>query len=248
MGKDIVSTLGIQSWCFRGFSEHAELIEGLHSCGVDRLEICPVHFDPVANPEYSSVLKTYADAGITISVFGLHWFNDDEAVARKVFDFAEVAGFPTITADLGGGGLAVVEKLCGEYNKKVAIHNHGRRHPLGSVAALERLFSKATMNVGLCLDTAWMLDSGEDPLEIAAKFQDRLYGIHIKDFIFDRAGKPVDVIVGEGNLDLDGLAAYLTDIEYDGYLTLEYEGDVEDPVPALKQCVDAIRAAFAKIS
>lgn len=247
MGENIVSTLGIQSWCFRGFSEHAKLIEGLHTCGVDRVEMCPVHFDPVADPDYASVLQTCADAGITISVFGVHWFNGDEATARKVFDFAKVAGFPTISADLGDGGLAVVEKLCEEYGKKVAIHNHGRKHPLGSVAALERLFDKATVNVGLCLDTAWMLDSGEDPLEVAEKFKDRLYGIHVKDFIFDRAGKPEDVIVGSGNLDMDGLAAFLTDIGFDGFLTLEYEGDVDNPIPALKQCVEAIRAAFSKV-
>jgi sugar phosphate isomerase/epimerase len=92
-----------------------------------------------------------------------------------------------------------------------------------------------------------MLDSGEDPLAVARKFQDRLYGLHIKDFVFDRAGRPKDVIVGTGNLDLEGLAAFLTDIAFDGYLTLEYEGDVDDPVPATKECVDAVWAAFAQL-
>ena len=113
---------------------------------------------------------------------------------------------------------------------------------------LEKLFTEASSNIGLCLDTAWMLDSGEDPVAVARKFQERLYGVHIKDFVFDRAGRPEDVIVGTGNLDLEGLAAFLTEIEYDGYFTLEYEGDVNDPIPATKECVEAVRAAFAKVA
>ena len=36
---------------------------------------------------------------------------------------------------------------------------------------------------------------------------------------------------------------YLRATDYQGYLTLEYEGDAENPVPALKQCVEAIRNA-----
>ena len=111
--------------------------------------------------------------------------------------------------------------------------------------AIEDLLANASSNVGLCLDTAWALDSGDDPIELAKTFQERLYGVHIKDFIFDRAGKPGDVIVGSGNLDLPALATFLTEIDYQGYLTLEYEGDEYNPTPALKECVDAIRSTFA---
>jgi len=247
MSNTIASFLGVQSYCFRAFSEHAQLIQALNACGVDRVELYPGHYNPVTQPDAAAVIQTFADAGITISSFGVYGFGDDEAAARKVFDFADAAGFPAISADLAPGGLAVVEKLCAETGIKVAIHNHGRKHDLGPVSALERLFAETSPNVGLCLDTAWMIDSGEDPVAVARRFQDRLYGLHIKDFVFDRAGRPEDVIVGTGNLDLEGLAAFLTDIAFDGYLTLEYEGDVDDPVPATKQCVDAVRAAFARL-
>jgi hypothetical protein len=30
---------------------------------------------------------------------------------------------------------------------------------------------------------------------------------------------------------------------FDGCVVLEYEGDVENPVPALRKCVQAVRAA-----
>ena len=38
-----------------------------------------------------------------------------------------------------------------------------------------------------------MLDSGGDPLAVADKFRDRLYGLHVKDFVFKPDGKPEDV-------------------------------------------------------
>jgi len=237
--------LGIQSWCFREFKKPEQVIPMLRECGVDRIELCGVHINP-ADPAMEHVLKAYNDAGITVSSFGVHGFGADEAAARKVFEFACKADFPTISADLQPGGLDVVEKLCAEYGKKIAIHNHGRHHRLGPVWALEDLFAQSSPNVGLCLDTAWMLDSGSNPVDVAKKFKDRLCGLHVKDFVFDRAGRPEDVVVGEGNLDLNGLVAFLTEMAFAGYVTLEYEGDASNPVPALKQCVAAIGKAVAK--
>ncbi len=236
----LTSRLGIQSWCFRSYKETGKLIEALKLCGVDRIELCGIHID-LNHPQ--ETLKQFSDNGIRISSFGVNGFTTDEAAARKVFEFAVMADFPVISADLASGALDLVEKLCAEYGRKIAIHNHGRKHKLGPVWALEDLFRRSSENIGLCLDTAWMLDSGENPLEIARKYRSRLYGTHIKDFVFDRAGKPEDVVVGTGNLDLPAYLAYLRETDYQGYLTLEYEGDADNPVPALKQCVEAIRKA-----
>ena len=244
-GNEIVSRLGIQSWCFRAFKETPGLIKQLKKCGLDRLEICGVHIDLGRNPEQT--LKQYTDAGIKISSYGVNSFTKDEDAARRVFDFAVMADFPAISANLRDGGLETVEKLCAEYGKKIAIHNHGRKHALGSVAALEKLFAESSPAVGLCLDTGWMLDSGEDPIAIAEKFKDRLYGIHIKDFVFDRAGKPEDVVSGTGNLDIKKLAALLTNINFTGYITIEYEGDEQNPAPNLIKCVQNIREAFSTL-
>lgn len=238
------SRLGIQSWCFRAFKTVDQVVGGLRAAGVSHLEICGVHVDVAANA--AQRLKEYAAAGITLSSYGVNKFDTDEAAARRVFEFAAAAGFPTISADLADDGpsLKLVERLCVEFGKKIAIHNHGRRHDLGTVAALERLFAKASPNVGLCLDTAWALDAGEDPVAVAGKFGTRLYGVHVKDFVFDRAGRPEDVVVGEGNLDLPGLVAKLREVRFDGYLTIEYEGDENNPVPALQECVKRVRAVL----
>ena len=102
-------------------------------------------------------------------------------------------------------------------------------------------FSRARGDrIGLCLDTAWALDAREDPIAMAERYADRLYGVHIKDFVFDRAREPEDVIVGQGNLDLPRLAELIESNENVKMVVLEYEGDVDNPVPALTKCVQAV--------
>lgn len=237
-------SIGIQSYCFRGFPEVSAMIDCLKESGVSRVEPYQGHLNP-GSPTLEADIQVYRDAGITIQAYGAHGFGADEAANRTVFEMAKLIGLPAVTADLSGDideALACVEPLCEETGVKLAIHNHGRKHRFGPVWALEGLFAKSSPSIGLCLDTAWMIDSGENPVEVAAKFADRLYGLHIKDFIFDRAGKPEDTIIGEGNLDLPGLVAQLDKDGFDGYLTLEYEGDIDNPVPATRQCVEAFRA------
>ena len=106
---------------------------------------------------------------------------------------------------------------------------------------LNQVFDNTSDRIGLCLDTAWALDAGEDPVAMAEKFGDRLYGVHFKDFTFDTARKHKDVVVGTGNLDLAGLYEVLKKIDFTGYAVLEYEGDVDNPVPALSECVEVIK-------
>jgi len=237
--------LAIQSWTLRGIKTNEGVIKAVKECGLDKIEMCGIHVDPVTLQDGgASALKLYEQSGVTMSAFGVHGFGADEASARKVFEFAKMAGFPTISADLAAvpEALPLVEKLCEEYGKKIAIHNHGRHHRLGSVWALEDLFKRSSQNVGLWLDTAWALDSGINPVEMVRTFAYRLYGMHIKDFVFNKAGKPEDVVVGTGNLDMKALFNVLTGFGYNGAITLEYEGDVANPLPAVKQCVQAIRA------
>jgi sugar phosphate isomerase/epimerase len=239
----LFNKLGIQTYCFRVYQTQEELFDALKACGIKRMELWPGHYNPANRDDYREFLLRCANEGVMISTFGVIGFSD-ETVARKVFEFAKAAGFDTINVDFTVEQIPLVEGLCEEYGIRVMIHNHGRKHRWGPIVELEKLFKATSPNVGLCLDTAWMLDSGENPVEVAKHFKDRLYGVHIKDFVFDRAGKPEDVIVGTGNLDLPGLLSFLTEIDYQGSLTLEYEGDYNDPIPATLECVQAVKAVF----
>ena len=70
--------------------------------------------------------------------------------------------------------------------------------------------------------------------------------VPLKDFIFNRAGKPEDVPVGDGNLDLPLLFDTLDELGYNGPLILEYEGSPDNPVPEIKKCIENIKEAMEK--
>jgi sugar phosphate isomerase/epimerase len=174
---------------------------------------------------------------------------NNEAAESKFFECARRAGAKFMAVDFAvdqvPAGFRTAEKLADKFDVRLAIHNHGGRHWLGCCEILRHVFANTSARIGLCLDTAWALASGEDPVKMAAEFTARLYGLHVKDFVFDRAGKPEDVVVGTGALDLAGLVAAAKKINFSGYAVLEYEGDVENPVPAVKKCVAAVRSACA---
>jgi len=244
---DVKNALGIQSYCFRHFKENQEVIKRLKSCGVDKIELCGVHANFTDENSFDDVLKQYSDGGVEIVSIGVQGFNDDEATERKFFEFARRANARFMSCSFGIANapksIETAEKLATEYGIKLAIHNHGGYDWLGNSAMIGKVFSQTGENIGLCLDTAWALHSGENPLEWVEKFGSRLYGVHIKDFVFDRAGKGEDVVVGTGNLDLPQLLQKLKTVSFNGYAVLEYEGDVENPVPALIECVAAVEAA-----
>jgi len=243
---DIGKALGVQSYTFRHFKQNGEVIEKIKACGLKAVELCGVHANFQDRTTFAGVIKTYRDAGVEIVSMGVIRFANDEKTERNCLEFAKAAGCRYVAVDFALNTmpecLADAEKLAEEYDVKLAIHNHGGRHWLGSSAIIERVFGKCGKRIGLCLDTAWCLDSGEDPVKLVGQFGERLYGLHIKDFVFDRARKPKDVVVGTGNLDLAKLNEALKKVNFGGYAVLEYEGDVENPAPAVTECVKAVRA------
>ena len=250
MGK-ISDELGIQSYCFRGFKDNAQVADLLRQCGSSAIELCAVHIDFSDRDQHAGVIETYRKAGVRICSMGVESLNQDEAALQARFDFCKLSGATVMTVSYSPATsraeLDTARRLAEQYDVRLAIHNHGGRDWMGNAVSLAYQFEQAEAmgndRLGLCLDTAWALDAGEDPVGMAERFATRLFGIHIKDFVFDRARKPEDVVVGTGNLGLPRFCEVVTAAGFDGACVLEYEGDVNDPVPALTQCVDAVRKA-----
>ena len=237
--------LGVQSYSFRGFKRNEEVVNLVKQCGLTKIELCAAHVDFTEPEAFDRIINIYKKGGVSIFSIGVQSFRNDEATEIKFFEFAKKAGAKVIAADFAvdsvPASFRTAERLADKYDIKIAIHNHGGRHWLGSCTMLQNVFSNTSEGIGLCLDTAWALDSGEDPIAMAKLFSKRLYGIHIKDFVFNRDRKPEDVIVGQGNLELENFLRLLREINFKGPAALEYEGDVDNPVPAVKQCVAAVR-------
>ncbi len=239
--------LGIQSYCFREFKPVTRLIDCLNQVGLGYVEIWPGHLDLAADEQtVRDGLRAFQEAGIGVDAYGVVGLGGDAEKDRRIARWCKEAGVKAIS--VGGvpdAAVQPVEDLCDEFDLKVAVHNHGHRHDFGSFDVLEDLFKRTSSSVGLCLDTAWALDSGEDPVAAVDRFADRLYGVHLKDFTFNEDSKPEDVIIGTGGLDLPALMERLEAVDFNGYLSLEYEGNPEDPMDEVQECMRAVKDAIA---
>jgi sugar phosphate isomerase/epimerase len=203
---NINEDLAVQSFCFRNFKDNKVVAEKVKQLGLSKIELCGVHADFDNEDEFEGIINTYQDAGIEIVSIGVESLANNPEKEKSRFEFLKKAGAKYMSVDFNPNtvpeSIKTAENLAEEYDIKLSIHNHGGRHWLGNSQILETIFNKTGDSIGLCLDTAWALDAGEDPLAMAKKFQDRLYGIHFKDFNFDQARNHEDVVVGTGNLDL----------------------------------------------
>lgn len=241
---------GVQSYCFRNFKDNADVAAKVKQIGVGRIEICGVHgnFNDLA--VWKDQAAVYRQAGVEICSMGVQTFGTDMEAARRWFECARIAGAKVITAHFQVANFQTVvpqvSKLCEEYGIKVAIHCHGGYCFGGSPDVIAHLLSIGGKGIGLCLDTAWCMQIGPHagkPVEWVKRFSGRVYGVHYKDFVFGRNAMWQDVVVGTGNLDVKAFISALDADHFDGTAVIEYEADPENPVPALTECVNAIRAA-----
>lgn len=240
-----IDRLAIQTYCFRGFGEHSQVIEAVRECGLSYVEMSPVHVDYTDPGAARAALDAYRDAGIGIVGIGVIEVTLDETPLRRACEFARSAGGRVVSVNFSPDRFLekvdLAQRLAEEYDVRLAIHNHGGRHWLGNPEILRHVFATTGKRIGLCLDTAWALDAGEDPVAMARIFRERLYSLHLKDFAFDSARRPKDVPVGSGNLNLKGLLTLVDSTGFDGPCILEYEGDLDNPVPAIQECVSAVK-------
>lgn len=238
--------LGIQSYCFREFKTIPALIGALKQVSLPFVEIYPGHIDYKEDPKKTdAAIAQIKDSGISVTAYGGVNFSKDERDARKLCDFASRNGIRDLSVvTVDEGAIPMLEKLAGEYRVRYCLHNHGKGNQFCSFQDVRSFLAKTSESFGLCNDTAWFLDAGEDPVAAVREFADRLYGVHVKDFRFDANGKPIDVIVGTGGLDLPLFIKTLRKVGFAGYISLEYEGNPANPMGEVLQCLEAVRAAI----
>ena len=240
---------GVQSYCFRETKTNEELAKQIRQIGVDKTEICGVHADFTKPEAFADVVKIHRDAGVKIVSLGVQTFNNNVAEERKWFECAKIAGAKYISAHFGitahREAVPAAAKLAEEYDMKVAIHCHGGYLFGGSEDELQYLLDLGGPRIGVNIDTAWCMQLGPHhgkPVEWAKRYAGRTYGIHYKDFVFAKNAMWTDVVVGTGNLDLPAFVKALEDNGFAGFAVIEYEADPENPVPALTECVQKMRA------
>jgi sugar phosphate isomerase/epimerase len=237
--------IAIQSWCFRHFKTIPEFTAQLKAAGVTATEICNRHGNFNDPATFADQLAQYKKAGVQLVAIGVEKLTGNIETDKPRFEFCKQAGVKEMSISFGPeamfDALRNVEKLCDQYDMTVGIHNHGGYDWLGTPVILKHIFKNTSKRIGLHLDTAWAIDAKQDPIKMAEQFGERLYGVHVKDFVYTRDRQPQDVVIGTGILDLPKFMATLKQLNFKGPLVIEFEGDETNPVPVLKQCVEAMR-------
>ncbi|MBV8781481.1 MAG: sugar phosphate isomerase/epimerase [Phycisphaerae bacterium] len=236
--------LAIQSWCYREFQPLNKFLDALKKTGVQATELCGIHAD-FSNPQtWPGTIDGLKSAGVTTVAIGVEYLSGDFTTDEPRFRFCKEAGIKNMSISFKPeamfDGVKNIEKLADKYDLQLGIHNHGGYDWLGNPTILEYIFKHTGKRIGLHIDTAWAMDAKQNPVEMIGKFADRLVGVHLKDFDFDRARQPSDVVIGTGNLDLPKFMQTLKQMNFSGPLVIEYEGDASNPIPALSSCVQAI--------
>jgi sugar phosphate isomerase/epimerase len=179
----------------------------------------------------ADVKKKLADDGVKLVAYGVDGIATDEKGARKEFDWAKTMGIEVIVTETTPND--VLDKLCTEYNIRMALHNHPQSWPPDEVLKAVEGHSKL---IGSCSDTGHWMRRKLVPVDQLKKLEGRVEHLHFKDL--NEFGDGHDVVWGTGKGDVKGMLEELKHQGYKGYLSIEYEyGSVKDLDANLPQCV-----------
>ncbi len=193
--------------------------------------------------DLSDTQRATIDAKLKADGFG-HFVNigvvqlpADEAKSRKVFEFAKKWGIDTLVAEPEFNALDTVEKLCKEYNIRVAIHDHPKGHSIywNPETVLQAIKGRTPL-MGACADVGHWMRSGLDPLECLKKLDGHVICLHFKD-LNEMGPNAHDVPWGTGVGKSKELMAELKRQHFHGAFCVEYEYHWETSSPEIAQCV-----------
>ena len=127
----------------------------------------------------------------------------------------------------------------------LALENHGQLCARTD-EILDLLNEVDSPNLRLNLDIGNFLELGEDSVSSVRKLGHLAVHTHIKDFK-KADGKVIPTLVGEGDVDLEGCLKALKEKNYSGYLSLEYEAEM-DSKAGVERSLKALRRSLERIS
>ena len=233
--------MGIASYTFRKFSLE-QTIKALQRLNLHYISIKDFHLSLTSTiDERKAAIQKFKDAGITLLSCGNITMQNNEADIRRAFEYAKDCNLPTIVCSPHPDSMSILDKMVKEYDIKLAIHNHGpedKRFP--SPYDVYKAVQGFDKRIGLCIDVGHTARAKVDPAEAIVKCRDRLYDLHIKDINTTEAnGSTIEA--GRGVIDLPSILRSLYKIKYNHLVSLEYESQPDDPLPAVAESIGYIK-------
>ncbi|MGB7264830.1 MAG: TIM barrel protein [Terracidiphilus sp.] len=234
-GKPSPVHLGLASYTFRNFTR-AQMIDFMKQLHVTDLNCKDVkdHL-PMDPAQEAQALADYTANGIKLHAVGTVYFpKDEDDDIRSKFEYAKRAGVNVIVAgDPAPTTLPRIEKFVKEYDIRLAIHNHGPEDKIyHSPFDVLNIVKDMDPRIGCCIDIGHAARAGANLVESIHAAGPRIFDMHVKD-LTSFSSKESQVPVGEGILPFREIFQALIEIDYKGFVDLEYEIHADDPMPGV---------------
>ncbi|MHC4551342.1 MAG: family 16 glycoside hydrolase [Planctomycetota bacterium] len=233
--------IGAQTWTFKQFNLF-DAIDKARSLGLNGIQAYPgqkvsseidAGFGPNLTIEQKQALKDkLADLGMDIYAFGVTEVPTEEAEARKLFEFAKEMGIQTIASEPKAEQFDLIDKLCQEFEIKLAIHNHPKPTPYWDPQIVADMCKGRSQWIGACTDTGHWVRSGLDPVECLKKLEGRIHDVHLKEIADGH-----DVVWGTRDSRIKNILEELHRQGYQGSFTIEYEYNWDNNVPEIRESI-----------
>jgi sugar phosphate isomerase/epimerase len=235
--------LGVQAWTFRDRTAY-EAIDTAKKLGLKYIELYPgqalspdkpdakVGVD-MSDDQRDGLKHKLRDSGVKAVSFGVVELTNDEAAARKIFEFAKKLELENVSCEPTPDSYALVDKLCNEYAINAAIHDHPKPSRYWNPDTVLDAVKGRSKRFGACADTGHWYRSGLVPVECLKKLEGRIIESHFKDI---ESG--VDKPWGTGKCDARGMLAELERQGFKGLIDVEYEDGEGAPLEAnVARCI-----------
>ncbi|MGA7241704.1 MAG: sugar phosphate isomerase/epimerase [Terracidiphilus sp.] len=246
-GKPSPIKLGLASYTFRNFPR-AQMITWMKQLNITGLNAKDAKdhlpMDPAGEAQ---ALADYEANGIHLHAAGAIYFQkDDDDDIRAKFEYCKRAGVRVIVAgDPAPATLPRVEKFVKEYDIKIAIHNHGPEDKIfPSPLDVLKFVKSMDPRMGCCIDVGHCVRAGTDAVEAIKAAGPRLFNMHMKD-LTSFTSKESQVAVGQGKMPIRQIFEALIQINYPGWVDLEYEVHGDDPMPGVTESFAYMRGVLS---
>jgi inosose dehydratase len=237
-------TVGMAGYTFLRFNVE-KTIEMMKRIAVTNLSLKDFHMPMNSTQEQiTTILDKFKSAGINVYTVGVVYMKTKGSV-DQAFEYAKMAGVKMIVGAPDYELLPYVEEKIRKYDFKLAIHNHGPDNPLYPNATdIWNHIKDLDARIGICIDIGHTTRDGQDPSADITKYKSRIYDIHIKD-----VDKPVKdgktIEMGRGIIDIPKVVETLRKIKYTGSCSLEFEKDMNDPLPGIAESIGYFKGVMA---
>ena len=244
----------------------AKIIRQAANVGFDGIDL-GYYWGENKTAEFAEAEKVAAGEGIEIAnyIVGNNFGNAaaenrlDAEIERVKVALEEAAYFKCKTLRVFGGGynldwaeyspriaeaLAACVETAEKFGVVMALEDHGAlcknsSEQLFYISQVDSPFLRATADIG----NFW-LPGGELPIVGVSNVAEYTAMVHVKDYVFVN-NTPVACPVGEGVIDFKSCFRALKDVNYEGWLSLEYECSIGVPKQGISTSLSNMRRLVA---